>query len=85
MDQVSAADTAASIHDVPHCGAKDRAGMPCQSPPMKDRKRCRIHGGLSPGAPRGHKNGNYKDGYWTKEAIEGRRFIRSLLKSGPEL
>ena len=28
--------------------------MPCQSPPMKDRKRCRIHGGLSPGAPRGH-------------------------------
>jgi hypothetical protein len=47
---------------------------------MKDRKRCRIHGGLSPGAPRGHKNGNYKDGYWIREAVEERKFIRSLVK-----
>jgi glucans biosynthesis protein len=84
MDQVSAANADAPMHDAPHCGAKDRAGMPCQSVPMKGRKRCRVHGGLSPGAPRGHKNGNYKDGYWTREAVEERRFIRSLLNSGPE-
>jgi len=45
----------------------------CQSPPMKDRKRCRIHGGLSPGAPRGQRNGNYKDGYWIREAVEERK------------
>jgi hypothetical protein len=47
------------------------------APPMKDRKRCRIHGALSPGAPRGSEN---VDGYWTREAVEERRFIRLLLK-----
>jgi hypothetical protein len=85
MDQVSAANLDVPMDNVPRCGAKDRAGMRCQTAPMKDRKRCRVHGGLSPGAPRGQKNGNYKDGHWTKEAVEERRFIRSLLKAGPAL
>jgi hypothetical protein len=44
--------------------------------------RCRIHGGLSPGAPRGAANGRFKDGYWSREAVEERKFIRSLLKVG---
>jgi hypothetical protein len=43
-------------------------------------RKCRIHGGLSPGAPRGVANGRYTDGYWTREAVEERRFIRLLLK-----
>src|SRR4051794_2744185 len=34
------------------------------------RKRCRLHGGLSPGAPRGSRNGNYRRWDWTAEAIE---------------
>jgi hypothetical protein len=42
--------------------------------------KCRIHGGLSPGAPRGKANGSYHDGYWTQEAVEERKFIRSLVK-----
>ena len=36
----------------------------------------RIHGGLSPGAPRGAANGRYRHGYWTIEAIQEREFIR---------
>jgi hypothetical protein len=79
MEQVSATNPDAPMSHAPRCGAKDRAGMPCQSAPMKDRKRCRIHGGLSPGAPRGQRNGNYKDGYWIREAVEERKFIRSLV------
>ena len=31
------------------CGAKTRAGTPCRSPAMKNRRRCRLHGGLSTG------------------------------------
>ena len=27
--------------------------------PIRGRKRCRLHGGLSPGAPKGSSNGNY--------------------------
>jgi hypothetical protein len=42
--------------------------------------KCRIHGGLSPGAPLGAANGRFKDGYWTCEAVEERQFIRMLLK-----
>jgi hypothetical protein len=39
----------------------------------------RIHGGLSPGAPRGPANGNYTSGEWTTEAIEERQWLRSLV------
>ena len=42
---------------------------------------CRLHGGLSPGAPRGRKNGNFKNGEWTAEAIEERRWLRSLVRA----
>ncbi len=63
------------------CGAKTRAGVPCLGPAMPN-GRCRVHGGLSPGAPRGAANGNYRDGYWTREAVAERKFIRSLLETG---
>ena len=31
------------------CGAKTRAGTPCQNPAIKDRNRCKLHGGKSTG------------------------------------
>jgi hypothetical protein len=43
--------------------------------------RCRLHGGLSPGAPKGEKNGNYSNGDWTAEAIEERKWLRKLIKT----
>jgi hypothetical protein len=52
----------------------------CQRAPVQGRKRCRLHGGLSPGAPRGNRNGNYTNGEWTAEAIEERRWLRSLVR-----
>src|SRR4029077_20886624 len=68
----------------PHCGARTRAGDPCKRPAIRDRKRCLIHGGLSPGAPRGPKNGNFKSGDWTAEAIAGTQGAAvSLVRSPP--
>ena len=67
-------------NDTARCGAKSRLGGPCRRRAMPNGK-CRIHGGLSPGAPRGSANGRFKDGYWTREAVEERKFIRSLLKA----
>jgi hypothetical protein len=52
---------------------------------MRGRTRCRLHGGKSPGAPQGAENGNYRDGYWTREAVEERQFIRSILKVNPKV
>jgi hypothetical protein len=65
----------------PRCGARTRAGTPCQRPAIRGQKRCRLHGGLSPGAPRGVRNGNFKNGDWTADAIAERRWLRSLLRS----
>jgi hypothetical protein len=52
----------------PRCGAKTRAGSVCRQPAMKN-GRCRLHGGKSPGAPRGERNGNYRHGLRTIEAV----------------
>ena len=65
----------------PRCGAKTRTGTPCQRPPVQGRKRCRQHGGLSPGAPRGSRNGNYGRGDWTTEMRQERKWVRELLRS----
>ena len=65
--------------NAPRCGAKTRAGSPCQQPAMTN-GRCRLHGGKSPGAPRGERNGNYRHGLRTKEAIADRRRAAEIRK-----
>jgi len=64
-----------NLRRAPRCEARTRAGPPCKCPAMRGR------GGLSPGAPRGARNGNFTDGSWTAEAIEERRWLRSLVRS----
>ncbi|PNE11640.1 MAG: hypothetical protein CR217_07655 [Beijerinckiaceae bacterium] len=44
-----------NLRRAPRCGATTRVGAPCQCPAMRGRKRCRLHGGISPGAPRGNQ------------------------------
>ena len=70
-----------NLRRAPRCGARTRAGTACQRPALRGRRRCRLHGGLSPGAPRGHKNGNFKSGEWTNDAIEERKWLRFLVQS----
>ncbi|MFL6951261.1 MAG: HGGxSTG domain-containing protein [Xanthobacteraceae bacterium] len=62
-------------------GPETPAGGQCQLPALRGRRRCRLHGGLSPGAPRGAQNGNYKDASWTGKAFEERRWLRSLTRA----
>ena len=40
--------------------------------------RCRMHGGLSPGAPKGNRNA-FKHGRYTAESINRQREIAALL------
>ena len=70
----------ANLRNATRCGARTRAGTPCQCPAIRGRAKCRIHGGLSPGAPRGEGNGNFKNGYWTSEAVEERRWAKEMLQ-----
>jgi glucans biosynthesis protein len=63
------------------CGARTRTtGAPCKAPAMKGKARCRLHGGASPGAPKGEQNGNYRHGRRTQEAETQRRQGRALLR-----
>jgi uncharacterized protein YjcR len=65
------------------CGAKTRSGKPCQSPAMAN-GRCRMHGGPSPGAPKGNRNA-YEHGRYTAEAIARRGQLSGLLKAAADL
>ena len=56
-----------SMHQAPRCRARTRRGSPCQSPAMKN-GRCRMHGGTSPGTPKGNRNA-WKHGYYSAEAM----------------
>lgn len=59
-----------------------RNGMRCQSPVVKGKSRCRMHGGAKgSGAPHGERNGNFKHGRFTFEAIQERRTVMALVKA----
>jgi hypothetical protein len=62
------------------CGAKTRKGGSCKSLAVHSKKHCRMHGGApGSGAPKENKNA-LKHGFFTKEAIEGRKQLRALLR-----
>ncbi len=67
------------------CGATTRRGTECQKPALVGKKRCQLHGGRA-GAPSGERNGNFKNGRWTKEALrqskEAGARIRALIALG---
>ena len=65
-------------HNAPRCTAKSkRSGQRCRAPAVKGWRVCRMHGARG-GAPEGERNGNYRHGARTKEAIELRKLIRRL-------
>jgi hypothetical protein len=65
------------VHWAKRCGARTRSGNPCRSPAMAN-GRCRMHGGPSPGPPKGNQNA-FKHGRYTAEAIANRRQLSSML------
>ncbi len=60
----------------PRCGAKTRAGSPCQAPAMPN-GRCRMHGGPNPGAPKGNRNA-WKHGLRSGEYRLQRLMLRDM-------
>jgi hypothetical protein len=60
------------------CGARTRSGTPCPTPAMPN-GRCRMHGGASPGPPKGSRNA-LKHGRYGAEAIARRREIAALIR-----
>src|SRR5680860_301233 len=67
------------MHLSRRCGARTRSGSPCRSPALRN-GRCRMHGGLSPGPPKGNANAR-KHGFYTAKAIAERRELAVLLRA----
>ena len=70
---------------VDRCNARTRRGTECQKPPMKGKKRCRLHGGLSTG-PRTAEGktriaaAHFKHGKRSKRFVEQRKKIWAELR-----
>ncbi|WP_435198952.1 HGGxSTG domain-containing protein [Qipengyuania sp. 902] len=63
----------------PRCLAQTRKGTECQSPAVKGKRRCRMHGGTNPGAPKGNQNA-WKHGARSRAATLVARKLRSISK-----
>ncbi len=72
-----------AARDAPECGARTRAGGRCMRKALRGKRRCRLHGGLSPGVP-GNKNA-LKHGRYSHEAIERQRREREFVRRAAEL
>jgi hypothetical protein len=60
------------------CGARTRRGTACQSPAMPN-GRCRMHGGKSPGAPKGNRNA-WNHGHYSAESVKLRLYVQWLAQ-----
>jgi hypothetical protein len=65
----------------PRCQAHcRRSKKPCQSPAIRGRRACRLHGGKG-GAPKNKANGNYRHGRTTEQTRMERRQLREALRT----
>ena len=69
----------------PRCGAKNRAGRPCRAPALRGKKRCRLHGGWSPGAPRGELHHNWRGGKYSRAGKELITGLHQMRRDGEAL
>lgn len=72
------------MNRAPRCGARNRAGNPCQAPAMRGRQRCRLHGGKSTGPPKGNRNA-WKHGLRSAEFLAMRRLLRGMRRGLSEI
>lgn len=69
----------------PRCSATSkRTRKPCQAPAVRGWTVCRFHGARG-GAPTGDRNGAYRTGLHTKQAIDERRQTRALIQECRDL
>src|SRR5690242_5771093 len=67
------------LANAPRCLARTRKGTECQSPAVSGKRRCRMHGGTNPGAPKGNRNA-WKHGARSAETLVGLRYVRLLAR-----
>ena len=66
------------MHLARRCLARTRKGTPCQSPCVRNKKRCRMHGARA-GAPKGNTN-NLKHGHYSAASKVSRKLVGAALR-----
>lgn len=66
-------------HAAPRCLAKTRSGTACRLPALKGKKRCQLHGGRSPGPPKGNRNARKHGGYSAK-TVAAMRYLKTIAR-----
>ena len=62
------------------CGARTRTGLPCRSPPVRGKIRCRMHGGAKmSGAQPGNQNA-FVHGYYSATAKAERKRLADQIR-----
>lgn len=64
----------------PRCLAMTRKGTACQSPAIRGKRRCRMHGGKGSGAPMGNSNA-WKHGGRSTELVAAARYLRETART----
>lgn len=73
-----------AFNNAPRCGAKTRRNSVCQSPAIKGKARCRMHGGAKgSGAPKGNTYA-VTHGQSTLEMRAFRKSVRQIIKEAME-
>ncbi len=68
-----------SFQKAPRCHATSkRTGKRCKAPTVRGWTVCRFHGARG-GGPKVKRNGQYRHGRYTQEAIAERRWVSALL------
>jgi hypothetical protein len=69
-----------AMHLSPRCSARSkRTKQQCRAPAVSGWTACRFHG-AGGGGPRGSRNGAYRSGLFTKEAVEEGRSLQELVR-----
>ena len=73
-------NSVAAMHAAPRCTATSkRTKQRCRAPAVTGWNVCRFHGARG-GGPKGRRNGAYKHGLHTAEAVAERRAVAALLR-----
>jgi hypothetical protein len=81
MRQADIARRLTNLAKARRCGAKTRAGHPCRQAAVRERGRCRMHGGAKgSGGPRGNRNGNFRHRLYTHETETLRKVMRAKVR-----
>jgi hypothetical protein len=73
------------FQESPRCTARSkRTKQPCRAAAVRGFSVCYHHGARG-GGPRGKRNGMWRHGFFTKEAIVERRLLRELLRECAKL